>query len=121
MLHACNISYSLSKFKLLFKDLTNGRVGTWVQEEVAKLEEEVAFMNEGSAVSTSDNFGLEWAGGYGPDNYWTGTQKIFLNSEVQLAHNDGNALASFVCEHKAQDGGSEFVIKPLVRSLLQWK
>ena len=76
-------------------------------------------MSEGSAVSTSDNFGLEWAVGY--DNYWTGTKNIFLNSEAHLAHNDGNALANFVCEHAAQEGGSEYVLKPLVRSLLQWK
>ena len=106
---------------MFFKDLTNGRVGTWVKEEVSNDQSNnIAFMNEGSAVSTSDNFGLEWAGGYGPDNYWTGTQKIFLNSEAQLAHNEGNALASFVCEHVAKDG-SEYVIKPLVRSLLQWQ
>ena len=104
---------------MFFKDLTNGRVGTWVKEEVTKnINNNIAFMDEGSAVSTSDNFGLQWAVGY--DNYWTGTKKIFLNSEAQLAHNEGNALASFVCEHAAKDG-SEYVIKPLVRSLLQWQ
>ena len=75
----------------------------------------IAFENNGVAVPTSDRFGLEWAVGY--ENYWTGTQHIFLNSKAQLAHNDGTALANFVCQHDAQGGDSKYVIKPLVRSL----
>ena len=76
----------------------------------------IAFDNNGVAVLTSDRFGLEWAVGY--ENYWTGTLKIFLNSKAQLAHNDGTTLANFVCQHDAEGGDSEYVIKPLVRSLL---
>ena len=77
----------------------------------------ISFENaQGVAVTTSDNFGLEWAVGY--ENYWTGTLKIFLNSKGQLANNDGTALANFVCQHEAGGGDSEYVIKPLVRSLL---
>ena len=75
----------------------------------------ISFENEGVAVSTSDNFGSEWAVSY--EKYWTGTQHIFLNSKAQLAHNDGTALANFVCQHDAQGGDSKYVIKPLVRSL----
>ena len=53
------MQHFLSKLKLFFKDLTNGRVGTWVKEEVSNYQSNnIAFMNEGSAVSTSDNFGL---------------------------------------------------------------
>ena len=77
---------------------------------------DIAFENDGVAVPTTDRFGLEWAVGY--ENYWTGTLKIFLNSKGQLAHNDGTTPANFVCQHEAEGGDSEYVIKPLVRSLL---
>ena len=54
----------------------------------------ISFENEGVAVSTSDNFGSEWAVSY--ENYWTGTQHIVLNSKGYLRNNDGTALANFV-------------------------
>ena len=103
-----------------WKDLTNGIVGigTWVTESATNDQSTnaIAFENDGIPVPTSDRFGLEWAVGY--ENYWTGTLNIFLNSKGQLANNDGKALANFVCQHKAQGSNSEYVIKPLVRSLL---
>ena len=98
--------------------MTNGIVGTWVSESstIDQSTNAISFEDvAGAAVTTSDNFGLQWAVGY--ENYWTGTQKIFLNSKGQLAINDGTALANFVCQHDAQSGDSEYVIKPLVRSL----
>ena len=108
--------------------MTKGRVGTWVKETADKNNDNTIKFMDGTDVVTptkteNKNFRLEWARGYGPDNYWTpGTKKIFLNTEAKLAHNDGTALANFVCETKKQgDGGGFTAITPLVRSLLQWQ
>ena len=91
--------------------MAKGRIGTWVQETVDL------------PVQASKKYGLKWAFNYGTDNTWTEgfDRHIFLNSKAELAHNDGTAMANFVCEHKKIGDGGDYGLKPLVKSLLWWQ